>query len=142
VAPGPRGDGYKRLKNRAISELIEATWIRGQAAEMGIGIRPREVARELAFFKKEAFENGAQYRHFLKEAHYTRQDVLDRVEIQLFSTLIRERVVLGIRGEAAAQKVFNKFVHELVERWRARTVCAPGYVADVFCSNGPKPMGL
>jgi hypothetical protein len=142
VAPGPRGDDYRKLKNQAIRELIEATWIRGQAAEMGIGLRPRKVAKGLAVLKKQAFKNGAQYRRFLKEAHYTRRDLLGRVEIQMLSELIQERVLIGIRGEAAAQKAFNKFVVEFVKRWRARTVCAPGYVTEIYCSNGPAPKGL
>jgi hypothetical protein len=142
VAPGPRGTGYRKLKNQAIGELIEATWIRGQAAEMGIGLRPRKVSRGLAVLKKQAFKNGAQYRRFLKEAHYTRRDILDRLEIQMFSELIQERILIGIRGEAAAQKAFNKFVVEFAKRWRARTVCAPGYVTALHCSNGPEPQGL
>lgn len=142
VAPGPRGDGYRKLKNQAIRELIEATWIRGQAAEMGIGVRPREVARELAALKKHAFKSGAQYRRFLEEARYTRRDVLDRVEIQMFSELIEARITTGFSSKAAAQKAFNEFVTEFAERWRARTVCAPGYVTELFCSNGPEPKGL
>jgi hypothetical protein len=141
AAPGPRGDGYRRLKNQAIGEQIEAAWIRGQAAEMGIGLRPRKVSRELAALKKQAFKNGAQYRRFLKEAHYTRKDLLDRVETQMFSELIQERILSGIRGEAAAQKAFSKFVAEFAERWRSRTVCAPGYITKL-CSNGPEPKSL
>jgi hypothetical protein len=140
VAPKPGGKSYEKLKHKAIEELLEFSWIRGQAAEMGIGTRPRGVARTLARLKKLAFKNGAQYRRFLKESHYTRQDVLDRVEVQLLGELIQKRIVAGLHSDAARQKAFSRFVAEYEVRWRARTVCAPGYVTD-HCSNGPQPKG-
>ena len=138
AAPKPGGNGYRGLKNLAIGELLDDSWIRGQAAEMGIGLRPREVTREIALVKKEAFKNGAQYRRFLRAAHYTRRDVEERVEIQLLADKIQERVAAGFNSEAAAQKAFAKFVDEYEERWHSRTVCAPSYVT-VRCSNAPAP---
>ncbi len=103
---------------------------------MGIGVRSREVARETEKLKRQAFRNAAQYRRFLREAHYTRRDVKERVEIQLLSERIQERILAGVSGEVAAQRAFAKFIDEYEERWRLRTVCAPGYVT-VRCSNGP-----
>ncbi|HWA53875.1 MAG TPA: SurA N-terminal domain-containing protein [Solirubrobacterales bacterium] len=140
VTPEPGGRDYEKLKHKAIGELLEFSWIRGQAGEMGIGLRPPQVSRELATLKKQAFKNGAQYRRFLKEAHFTRADVRDRVEVQMLSQRIEERIVLGIDSEAAAQKAFSRFVVEYEKRWRSRTVCAPGYVTEL-CSNGPEPKG-
>jgi hypothetical protein len=105
---------------------------------MGIGVRPRQVARLTAKIKRQAFKNGAEYRRFLREAHFTRRDVKERVEIQLLSERIQDRVAAGIGSEAGVQKAFTKFVSEYEVRWRSRTVCAPGYVID-RCSNGPAP---
>ena len=140
-APKPGSGGYGKLKNQALGELLDDSWIRGQAAEMGIGLRPRAVSRVLRFLKKEAFKNGAEYRRFLRESHYSRRDVLDRVEIELFSERIQELVVAGIPSKQGRQKAFSKFVREYAERWRALTVCAPEYVT-VRCSNGPAPSAL
>jgi hypothetical protein len=137
AAPGPRDDGYRRLKRQAIGELLEDSWIRGQAAEMGIGVRPRQVARLLALLKKQAFKNGAQYRHFLKEAHYTKRDLVERLEVQILAEHITAAIAPGL-SEKATQKAFSKFVAEYETRWRSRTVCASGYVTEI-CSNGPKP---
>jgi hypothetical protein len=134
--PEPGRNGYGKLKDTAMGELLDDSWIRGQAAEMGIGVNPREVARELERLKRQVFKNGAEYRRFLREAHYTRRDVNERVEIQLFSERIQERIVAGIDSEAGMQKAFTKFVSEYEVRWRSRTVCAPDYVID-RCSNGP-----
>jgi hypothetical protein len=58
----------------------------------------------------------------------------------MLSTRIQERITAGLTGEAAKQKGFAKFVDEYTERWRSRTVCAPGYVT-VRCSNGPRAPG-
>lgn len=108
---------------------------------MGIGVRPRGVTRELARLKKQAFDNGAQYRRFLREAHFTRRDVRDRVELQMLSDRIQEVIVAGQTSAKAKQEAFDKFIREYVERWRARTVCAAGHVT-VRCSNGPTSKAL
>jgi hypothetical protein len=124
-----------------MDEMLDDAWIRGQAAEMGIGLRPRSVSRELALLKKQAFKDGAQYRRFLHEAHFTRRDVRDRVEVQMFSERIQERIVAGLTSAKAAREAFAKFVGEYEGRWRARTVCATDHVI-VRCSNGPAPKTL
>jgi hypothetical protein len=141
VAPEPGGDGYDRLKHVALGELLDNSWIRGQAAEMGIGLRPPAVARELAVLKKKAFKSGAQYRHYLRHAHFTRRDVDERVEILMFSERIQERVVAGFASLKGRQRALDRFIAEYAERWRARTVCAVGYIT-VRCSNGPAPKSL
>ena len=105
---------------------------------MGIGVRPGQVARETEEIKRRAFKDGAEYRRFLREAHFTRRDVKERVEIQLLTERIQERVEAGINSEAGLQKAFAKFVSEYEVRWKARTVCAPDYVVD-RCSNSPAP---
>jgi hypothetical protein len=138
-APGPRAKDYPRLAKRAIDERLDAIWIQGQAKEMGIGVRPREISRELAHLKKEAFENEAQYHRFLREAHFTNRDVRERVMLQILSEKIQVRVVAGL-SEAEAIRAFRKFVKEYSVRWRGRTVCALDYVTE-RCSNGPEPVG-
>jgi hypothetical protein len=67
-------------------------------------------------------------------ARYTLRDVRERIEVQILSTRIQERVAAGLSGRSG-QKAFAKFVAEYEQRWQARTVCAPEYVID-RCSNG------
>jgi hypothetical protein len=140
-APKPGDEAYPGLQHIAIGQLLDDSWIRGQAAEMGIGVRSRGVSRELASLKKKAFKNGAQYRQFLREAHFTRRDVRDRVELQMLTEQIQVTIVAGLTSAKSRQKAFDKFVKEYGERWRARTVCALGHVT-VRCSNGPTPKTL
>lgn len=139
-APRPGERAWEKLEQRAFGEMLDAVWIRGQATEMGIGLDPRGVSRELAGLIKQAFENRAEYHRFLKEARYTRRDVRERVELQLFSRAIQERILRGVHGDAEEADAFRKFIDAYEERWRSRTVCAPDYVTD-RCSNGPPPSG-
>jgi hypothetical protein len=136
--PQPGRSGYGKLRDAAIAELLDMVWIKGQAAEMGIAVTRRQVATELAQIKKDNFKTGAEYRRFLKQSHFTRRDVDERVELQLLSTQIQERVIRGFRGPRAIQKAFQEFVDAYMKRWRARTVCAPEYAIE-RCSNGPLP---
>jgi hypothetical protein len=133
--PKPGGDRYERLKEDAIGELLDGVWIRGQATEMGIEATPREVSRQLASLRREAFSDKAEYRAFLREAHYTQRDVRERVEIQILSFGIMQRIGRGL-GEAEQREAFRKFVAEYAARWKARTVCAPEFVIE-RCSNAP-----
>jgi len=140
--PKPGEGGYERLERKAIDNLLEVIWIQGLAAEMGIAVTRRQVSSELAQIKKESFKSEAEYHNFLREARYTKRDVDQRVELQLLSTRLQERLQGRIEREARnpfeEQQAFEQFVTEFNERWRARTVCAPQYATD-RCSNGPPP---
>jgi len=129
--PKQGGKRFEALRAAAHGELLDGVWVRGQAREMGIAATPRQIARELARIKEENFKSEAEYRRFLRQSHFTRRDLNERVELQLLAQRIQERV--SAKGGA---KGFSKFVAAYVKRWRARTVCAPGYVTD-HCSNGP-----
>ena len=138
-APGPNASDYPRLAERAMDERLSAIWLQGQASEMGIGVRPREISRELAHLKKEAFKNKAQYHRFLREAHFTNRDVRERVMLQVLAEKVQVRVVSGL-SESEAQRAFSRFAKEYDARWRGRTVCASDHVTE-RCSNAPQPIG-
>lgn len=94
VKPVPKPDDkkYDELKKTALGEIFDAIWIQGQAAEMGFSVTPEEVATELVKLKKKAFKTEKQYEEFLKEAHFTKDDVNQRVTIQILSKKIQEAV--------------------------------------------------
>jgi hypothetical protein len=138
AVPKPGGKGYEKLKEAVVGELLDAIWIHGQAEIMGIVITPRQVARERARLIEQAFKSKAQYHRFLVEAHFTRRDVDERVEIQLISFAIQQRVQRRAGGANTESEVFRDFVEAYEKRWRARTVCAPEYLVD-RCSNGSSP---
>jgi foldase protein PrsA len=88
--PKPGSEEYESLKETAMNALLEPIWLEGLAAEMGIEFSDREVEQEFEKLKKENFKTEAEYKKFLKEAHYTKQDVLQRVKLQKASTQIQE----------------------------------------------------
>lgn len=139
--PGPDDAEYAKLERETVDSLLEAAWLRGQAVEWEIVVSRRQVKRTVRAIKRESFKNGAEFRAFLKEAHYTRRDVYDRVELQILGTLLQAHLRQQI-GEHATkreeQRAFMEFIREFGDRWRSRTVCAAGYVTE-RCSNGPPP---
>jgi hypothetical protein len=141
-APSPGPEEYAGLRKSAIDWLLEGVWIRGQAIEWGISLSHNEIKRELALIKRESFKSGAEYRRFLRENHYSRRDIFERVEIQLLSTRLQRRFEkqIGKQTESKSERrrAFNELLREFSERWRARTVCAPEYATE-RCSNGPPP---
>jgi hypothetical protein len=134
--PKSGGRGYVRLTRTAIDVLLEAVWLKGQAAEMHIRVTREQVVRERARIKKESFKSEAEYRKFLRDARYNRRDIYERVELQLLSMRIQWRIEKRIKSKSEEQKVFNEFVAAFNKRWRARTICAPAYLTP-RCSNGP-----
>lgn len=137
-APTPGQPQYKAIEEEALAELLDGLWILGQAAEMGISVTTEKVSVELAQIKEESFNTEKQFRSYLKHSHLTMRDVRYRVELQLLSTRIQERVARGVKGPQNVQKAFSAFVDSYAERWRSRTICAPQYATE-RCSNGPVP---
>lgn len=90
--PKPGDKKYEELKETALGEVLDAIWIQGQAAEMGLSVTPKEIAAELTKLKEQAFKTEKQYQEFLEEAHYTKADVLERVTIQMLSSQIQEKI--------------------------------------------------
>lgn len=90
--PKPGDEKYEELKETALGEIFDSIWIQGQAEEMGISVTEQEIDKELEKLKKQSFKSEKQYREFLKEAHFTRADVLLRVKLQMLSTKIQEQV--------------------------------------------------
>ena len=133
-APGERR--YKNFKKTAVGNLLDESWIQGQAAEMGIQVTPREVVAEFAQIKKQNFKSDAEYKQFLRASHYTQANANERVRLKLLATGIDEQIARGVRAKKATERAFATFVAEYMQRWRSRTVCAPVYVFD-RCSNEP-----
>lgn len=91
-APKPGDPKYDEMKETALKSVFEGIWIQGIAAEWGIEVSDREVAKELEKVKKESFQTDAEYQNFLKESRYTPEDVNKRVEIQMLSTQLQEQL--------------------------------------------------
>jgi len=102
--PKPGEKKYEELKDAALGELLDAIWIQGEAEELGINITQKQIDTELVQIKKQNFKTEAEYRKFLVTSKFTKEDVLQRVKLQVLSTQIQERIS-GQAPQASASEV-------------------------------------
>jgi parvulin-like peptidyl-prolyl isomerase len=84
--PKPGDKEYEELKDAALKSLVEPIWLEGLARELGITVTEKEVEEEFKKLKKENFKTEAEYKKFLKEAHFTQEDVDQRVKATKLNT--------------------------------------------------------
>jgi parvulin-like peptidyl-prolyl isomerase len=82
----------EELHTAAVGELLNTAWIFGEGEELGIKVTQKEVETELAKVKKESFKTEKAFQEFLKESHFTEADVNKRLELQVLSTKIQEKI--------------------------------------------------
>jgi foldase protein PrsA len=90
--PAKGSKKYEEMTESVVRELLEGTWIRGEAEEMGIKVTDKQVEDKLAQIKKESFPTKGSFEKFLKESHFTEEDVNNVVEVQVLSEAIQEQV--------------------------------------------------
>lgn len=91
AAPGT--PQFEALKIPAISDLLLAKWVKGEAAELGIEATDREVEAELQTIIDEQFGGQEQFDKFLEDSGLTLEEAQDRVTLQLLTQRLQERVV-------------------------------------------------
>jgi foldase protein PrsA len=90
--PKPGSKKAEELKKAAMDELLNTVAIFGEGEELGITVTAKEVETELAKVKKESFKTEKAFQEFLKESNFTAEDVNDRLELQILSTKIQEKI--------------------------------------------------
>jgi parvulin-like peptidyl-prolyl isomerase len=91
-APKAASKKAEELKTSAIGELLNTAWITGEGEELGIQVTSKEIETELAKVKKESFKTEKAFQEFMEESHFTEEDVNDRLELQILSTKIQEKI--------------------------------------------------
>jgi foldase protein PrsA len=90
--PEPGDDKYEEMKTAALGELLDTIWIQGEAEELGIKVTPKQISTELEQIKKTNFKTEAEFEKFLKTSRFSREDVFNKVKLQLLSTQIQEQI--------------------------------------------------
>jgi parvulin-like peptidyl-prolyl isomerase len=91
-APKAGSKKAEELKTAAIGELLNTAWITGEGEELGIKVTDKEIEAELAKVKKESFKTEKAFQEFMKQSHFTEEDVNERLELQILSTKIQEKI--------------------------------------------------
>lgn len=99
--PKPGEEGYEQAKSEALVGLITAIWLRGEGEAMGIVVSDKEVAREL----KKSGEAKS-----LREAHYTRKTMYERVRGEILVQKIEE--ALAKEAEKASTAEVRAYLEE------------------------------
>jgi parvulin-like peptidyl-prolyl isomerase len=82
----------EELHKSAVGELLNGAWIFGEAEALGIKVTQKEVDTELAKIKKESFKTEKAFEEFKKESHFTEADVISKIELQILSAKIEEKI--------------------------------------------------
>jgi SurA N-terminal domain len=87
---------YELLRSAVMTFLVEAVWVRQEAAARGIAVTPRQVRRALERQKSRAFPNERAYRRFLRDTGQTESDILERVELDMLQRRLTRRVTSSL----------------------------------------------
>jgi parvulin-like peptidyl-prolyl isomerase len=91
-APAAGSKKFEELQTAAMGELLDSIWIRGEAEELDISATDKQIEGELENIKKQNFKTDAAYQEFLETSKFTQADVDKRVELQVLSKQIQEKI--------------------------------------------------
>jgi parvulin-like peptidyl-prolyl isomerase len=97
---------YARLRDQVVQLLISFKWISGEAAAQGVTLTDAEGNQSFEEQKRQSFPRDADFQKFLKVSGQTRDDLRQRVRLDLLSNRLRDKVIAGkdqISDEAIAQ---------------------------------------
>jgi foldase protein PrsA len=101
IKPGSKK--YEELKTAAMGELLDQIWLAGEAEALGITVTPKQIEAELKTIKEQNFPTAKAYKEFLEKSHFNQEDVDKRVELQILSTEIQEKVTNEAKPASNAQ---------------------------------------
>jgi parvulin-like peptidyl-prolyl isomerase len=82
----------EELKTATVGELLNTAAIRGEAEEQNVKVTAKEIEDEIVKVKKESFKTEKAWQEFLKESHYTEKIVEEKIELQIVSKKIQEKI--------------------------------------------------
>lgn len=114
--PKPGEKKYDDLRKATLEELLNRIWLQGEAEELGIGVTEKQIETELEQIKKQNFESDAEYEKFLKTSRLSKEDVLDRVKLQILSEQIQQQIS-GLASPATAEEIEDYYEAELATQF-------------------------
>jgi parvulin-like peptidyl-prolyl isomerase len=101
--PKPGNPQYDQLKQGAMNDLLDAIWIQGEAADLGITTSAAEVGSLLKQTIAQNFRTKAEFEKFRKQSHFTQKDIRDRIRLQILSNKIQQQVLKGLPPVTSSQ---------------------------------------
>jgi foldase protein PrsA len=101
---------YELVKEQAMSDLLLARWVQGEAEEDGITITDTEIEQRLEQIKQQNFKDEQEFQRFLEQSKFTEEDAFERVRLTLLSQRIQEDAISG--QEALPEGAVEAFYEE------------------------------
>jgi foldase protein PrsA len=90
--PAPDSPQYAALRDAAMSDLLLARWVLGEAEERGITVSDTEINNQIDQIKQQS--GGQQgFEQLLEQSGFTLEQARERIELQLLSNQIQEQVL-------------------------------------------------
>jgi foldase protein PrsA len=101
---------YDALKQQVMQFLVSAEWIQQEAKSLDVKVSDKEVQKQFADQKKQAFQTDAEYKKFLTSSGMTEADLVFRVKLDVMSNSVRTKVIKGKDAVSNAQitSYYNK----------------------------------
>ena len=87
---------YELFKQQAMSDLLLARWVAGEADELGLTVTDTEVDQQFQQIKKQNFDNEKDFQRFLDQSGLSEQDALERVRLTVLSQQLQQKSVEGL----------------------------------------------
>lgn len=92
--PSEKSPQFAQVKDAAISDLLLQRWIVGEAADRGLTVSDGIVADKLQQIIKTQFNDSQKaFDSFLKQSHFSQEDALQRVKLQILSSRVQSQVL-------------------------------------------------
>ena len=105
---------YEQLKQQVMQFLIQAEWVKQEAADQDIEISDAELQRMFEDQKKQAFPKEKAYRQFLRRTGATEADIVYRVKLDALQGKLAEKV------QKDEGKVTDEDIEEYYEKNKKR----------------------
>lgn len=122
----------KEIKTRAIDDLLDQAWLKGEGRERGIVVKKEEIKKQFKKTLKIQFQGKKRlYKKFLKTSGFNHQEVIERIKLMVISEKIEKEVFKDVSSKDFVQ-TYRDFIDQYNQKWASRTVCQPGYSTNYF----------
>jgi foldase protein PrsA len=106
---------YKSLQQEVLGFLISASWVEGEASQLGVKVPDKEVKKRFVQIKEQQFPKPAEFEKFLASSGQTVSDLLFRVKGNLLASKIQQKIVKSKSNVSQAQ--ITKYYNEHKQRF-------------------------
>lgn len=100
---------YAQDKEAALTFLIPADWALGESKEIGVKVRPNEIAKLFAATKKEHFPTEAKYKQYRAHSAYDTADLELKLEIEKMLPPRTEAALIARAQRAVTKSVIEHY---------------------------------